>query len=74
MFFTFIPLTIFLVIVAPIWIIAHYATRWRTGKALSSEDERLLAELWESSEKIERRIESLERILDADEKNWRRPE
>ncbi len=68
----FVPLMAFLVIVAPIWIIAHYMTRWRTSKTLSTEDEKLLAELWESAEKMESRINTLERILDAEAPQWRK--
>ncbi|MCG8690031.1 MAG: envelope stress response membrane protein PspB [Minwuiales bacterium] len=73
-FFLFVPAVIFLTVVAPIWIIAHYVTRWRTGKALSSDEERLIAELWQTTDKMEQRIVTLERILDAEAPNWRRPE
>lgn len=68
----FAAIVVFLTIVAPIWIIAHYITRWRTAKTLSSEDEKLLAELWESAERMERRINSVERILDTDGDTWRK--
>lgn len=70
-FFT-LPIILFLVVVAPIWIIAHYVTRWRGGKALSSEDEKLLADLWQAADKMESRLLSLERILDAEDTEWRR--
>ena len=62
-----VPLIIFLVIVAPIWIVAHYTTRWRMAKTLSPEDERQFAELWQIAERMEQRIDSIERILDAEE-------
>jgi phage shock protein B len=62
---------VFLVIVAPIWILAHYLTRWRTAKTLSNEDEKLLAELRDYADKLERRINTLERILDAETPHWR---
>jgi phage shock protein B len=62
---------VFLVVVLPIWIIAHYATRWRTTKTLSSGEEQLLTELWESAEKMDGRIRNLERILDAEAPDWR---
>lgn len=62
-----VPLILFLVIVAPIWIIAHYTTRWRAAKALSPEDEKQFAELWQIAERMEQRIDSIERILDAEE-------
>jgi len=41
--FLHVPLVLFLVIVAPVWIISHYVTRWRTAKTLSAEDEKMLA-------------------------------
>ena len=69
--FGFVPLILFLVLVAPIWIIAHYLTSWRTAKTLSSEDETLLAELWANANKTEQRIRNLERILDAEVAEWR---
>jgi phage shock protein B len=70
--FVFVPLVVFLVLVAPIWLLLHYLTRWRQTKALSSEDERMLVDLWQSAKKMEDRIETLERILDADGPGWRK--
>jgi phage shock protein B len=61
-----VPLILFLVIVAPIWIIAHYVTRWRLAKTLSPEEEKQFAELWRLAERMEERIDSLERILEAE--------
>ncbi len=66
------PMMVFLVIVAPIWIVAHYLTRWRTAKTLSAEDETLLAELRELVDKMESRVNTLERILDAETPHWRK--
>ena len=65
------PLIIFLAVVAPVWIIAHYVTRWRTAKTLSADDETMLSELWESAAKMEARIVTLEQILDAEAPGWR---
>ena len=61
-----VPLILFVVIVAPIWIIAHYVTRWRMAKTLSPEDEKDLAELWRLAERMEERIKNVERILDVE--------
>ena len=61
-----VPLILFLVIVAPIWIIAHYVTRWRLAKTLSPEDEKQFAELWRIAERMEERIDSIERILESE--------
>jgi len=52
---------IFLTVVMPLWISAHYGTRWRKSRGLTREDEKVLAELWESAQRIEARVEGLER-------------
>jgi len=62
---------IFLVVVAPIWIVAHYLTRWRRARKLSAEDERSLGELYETARKMETRLAALERVLDAEAPEWR---
>ncbi len=62
---------LFLTVVAPVWIVAHYVTRWRTAKTLGTEDEKVLAEVWASADKMESRIRNLERILDAEHPGWR---
>jgi len=63
---------VFIVIVAPIWIVAHYATKWRSTRTLSSEDEKMLEELWDTLPKMESRINALERILDEEAPEWRK--
>lgn len=60
------PLIVFLVVVAPIWIVAHYVTRWRMAKTLSPEDEKQFATLWTTVERMEERMGNIERILDAE--------
>ena len=65
------PLIIFLAIVAPLWIIAHYMTRWRMVKTLSSDEETMLSDLWENAAKMENRLNTLEQILDAEAPGWR---
>ena len=67
-----VPLIIFLAVVAPVWIIAHYVTRWRLAKSISADDEQVLSDLWESAAKMETRIATLEQILDAEAPDWRR--
>src|SRR3546814_13348427 len=47
-------------------------TRWKATKALSSDEEQLLEELWRNSERMEQRINALERILDAEVTDWRK--
>ncbi|MBL38246.1 MAG: envelope stress response membrane protein PspB [Xanthomonadales bacterium] len=67
----FVPVVLFLVIVAPIWLILHYATRNSASKRLTSKDESLIEDLHENARRMEERIHNLERILDADAPEWR---
>jgi phage shock protein B len=69
--FLHLPLVLLLGVVAPVWIISHYVTRWRTAKILSAEDQKMLAELWDLAPRLESRINTLERILDAEVPDWR---
>ncbi len=62
---------LFLVVVAPIWIIFHYITQWRQARRLSGEDEKALGELWQSARRMESRIDALEKVLDAEAPGWR---
>lgn len=70
-FFPFVLGLIFLLIVAPIWIVAHYVVRWRATRAISREDQRTLGELWEGLQRVEARIAVLEKILDEEAPGWR---
>ncbi|MCP1728295.1 phage shock protein B [Natronospira proteinivora] len=70
---TFVLAIVFITIVVPLWLLLHYITRWRQSRGLSREDEHMLEELWESAGRMEERIETLERILDEQNSEWRRP-
>lgn len=69
--FGFVLAVLFVTVVAPVWIISHYVTKWRSNRGLSAQDERTLAELWDGAQRMEQRIQSLEKILDAEAPNWR---
>jgi phage shock protein B len=56
----------------PLWIIFHYITKMKTSKGLSPEDEKMLSEVWDSANKMQERIDTLERILDIESPEWRR--
>jgi len=56
----------------PLWIIFHYVTKMKMSKGLSPEDEKMLSEVWESANKMQERIDTLERILDIEAPDWRR--
>ncbi len=63
---------LFMAVVAPIWVLLHYITRWKSTKTISNEDESLLADLWESADRIDKRLTNIERILDVEAPDWRK--
>ena len=62
---------LFLTIGLPLFIVLHFVTRWKQSREISQDDEKLLEELWSLSQRLEDRIETLERILDDDRPTWR---
>lgn len=50
-------------------MIFHYITLWRKQKTLLPDDERMLEDLWRSARSIERRIDTIEELLDAQEED-----
>lgn len=65
------PLIIFMVIVAPIWLVLHYRSKRQVGQGLSEEEYIQLSELSEMADKMADRIKTLEAILDAETPEWR---
>lgn len=48
-------------------MVFHYITLWRKQKTLMPDDERMLEDLWRSARSIERRLETIEELMDAQE-------
>ena len=67
-----IALIIFTAVVLPLAVIGHYVTKWKTANSLTSEDENMMEELWQSALKMESRINTLESILDDEVPHWRK--
>ena len=59
-----------LFIVLP-WIIFHYITKWKAQATLTTEDENLLDELHELARRLDDRMRTIERIIDAENPAWR---
>ena len=72
--FFFVPMVLFLVIVAPIWIVMHYRSVNRSSRSLSDDDRESIDTMLVTVDKLNERIASLEAILDADHPNWRQQE
>ena len=58
-------------VVLPLVIIMHYTTKLKSTKGLTDEEQQMLEELWEGSERMTSRLNALETILDEKSKEWR---
>lgn len=67
----FVPVVVFLVIVAPLWITFHYRSKARTNDGLSTGERAELEEMIEVANRMAARIETLEAILDVESPDWR---
>lgn len=52
------------------WLILHYVTRWKVNSALTGEDEKMLDELYELARRLEERMNTIDRIMQADNPGW----
>jgi phage shock protein B len=64
-------LTVFMMFVAMPYIIFNSVTQWKKNGALTREDENLLDELHELARRLDDRVRTVERIVTADNPNWR---
>jgi len=53
------------------WIILHYVTQWKKSGNITREDENLLDELHDLARRLDDRLHTIERIVAADNPNWR---
>jgi phage shock protein B len=53
------------------WLIMHYITRWKTAATLTGGDEKLLEDLHDLARRLDDRMCSIERIMTAENPNWR---
>jgi phage shock protein B len=53
------------------WLIFHYITQWKKAATLTGEDEKLLEELHDVARRLDERMCSIERIMTAENPNWR---
>ena len=68
---TGVTMIVFMVVVAPIWLILHYRSKKQVSQGLSETEIRSLQNLSEKAELMADRIQTLESILDAEAPDWR---
>ncbi|MGL5030394.1 MAG: envelope stress response membrane protein PspB [Aeromonas sp.] len=66
-----VPMVVFMVVVAPIWLVLHYRAKGRLGTGLAEGEREALQGLLARAEKMQERVGALESILDAEVPGWR---
>ena len=67
----FVPVVVFLVVVAPIWIVFHYKSKQKMVDGLTTKERAELDEMVDVANKMAARIEIMESILDVESPGWR---
>lgn len=52
------------------WLIFHYISKWKSAATLSGADEKLLDELHDMARRLDDRMCTIERIMNAENPNW----
>lgn len=53
------------------WLVFHYVTKWKSAATITREDEKLLDELHDLARRLDDRMETIERIIAADDPLWK---
>ena len=53
------------------WLVFHYITKWKQAATITGEDEKLLDELHYTARRLEERLITIERIIAADNPDFR---
>ncbi len=67
----FVPLVVFVAVVLPLWVVMHYVTIWRREKRDRQKITGTQAELESLADRLERRLDVIEQLLDAEDPRWR---
>ncbi|MBM3547268.1 MAG: envelope stress response membrane protein PspB [Alphaproteobacteria bacterium] len=66
-----VPAVVLVGFVLPLWLVLHYVTVWRQHKRGGVTDAAALNEIETVARRLEDRIATLERVLDAEDPAWR---
>ncbi len=66
-----VPMIIFMVIVAPIWLVLHYRSKSQANKSLGAEEQEILDQLARLATKMDDRLSALEKILETEDPKWK---
>ncbi|WP_339860794.1 envelope stress response membrane protein PspB [Thalassospira alkalitolerans] len=74
-----VPLIVFVAVVGPVWVVFHYITVWKRMKSEQQKtspeqvarEKEVVVMLTNRAKRLESRVETLERLLDAEVAEWR---
>ncbi len=53
------------------WLVLHYITKWKTAPTLTVNDEALLDEMYQLARRLDDRMETVERLVAADNPDFK---
>ena len=66
-----VPAILFVVFVAPIWLVLHYRSNRQLGAGLNEQEMARLTALVSQADMLQQRVHTLERLQDVESPNWR---
>lgn len=54
------------------WLVLHYITKWKTAATLTNDDESMLEELYQLARRLDERMDTVERLVAADNPGFER--
>ncbi len=66
-----VPAILFVIFVAPIWLVLHYRSNRQLGAGLNEQEMARLTALVSQADMLQQRVHTLERLLDVESPNWR---
>lgn len=67
-----LAIILFLTIVIPLIVVLHFITKWKQSREISGDDEKMLEDMYQMSQRMEDRIVALETILEDELPDWRK--
>ncbi|WP_324075139.1 MAG: envelope stress response membrane protein PspB [Erythrobacter sp.] len=52
------------------WMVLHYMTKWKTAPTITADDEVLLEELYNLAKRLDERMDTVERLVAADDPDF----
>ncbi|WP_419816686.1 envelope stress response membrane protein PspB [Glacieibacterium sp.] len=53
------------------WLFLHYSSKFKAAKGISTQDEQLMDDLYSTARRLDARLESIERIIAAENPQWK---